>query len=275
MDNQWLAAAIEAVEQNDMETARTLLKGYTAHHPDDAQGWLWLSRVTEQPKEKIAALKRALEIQPENVAALHELSALYNKTQPSSKATRNASARKAPFDSVRRVGGWTLFGLAASLLIIVLAATLPMFMGYRSLVVLSGSMEPAIGEGDVVIAQPVPSKNLQIGDVIVFAANPDSQVPIVHRIVKTREQDGVRYYNTRGDANRNEDFTEISLPPTAWRVVNALPKAGYVIVWATRPIGALVLIAIPLVLLIVLSIFDWLKKNRRLQPAYAFISKRS
>lgn len=274
MQNEWLMEAANALAQNDLGTARTVLGIYTKHFPGDPQGWLLSSRATVEPTEKIAFLKRVLELDPKNRVALSGL-LLASQNQPANALVRqgdnpallaqiphaDASPRK-HFNFVKNLGGWGFFLVALIVFALVAGVTVPMFMGYRTLVVLSGSMEPSIAKGGIVLAAPVPMKELKRGDVIVFAPTADAQVPLIHRIVKLQDKDGVRYFTTRGDANQKADVAQVSLPPTAWRVVFTLPALGYLIGWATQPIGTVTLIVIPLLGLVGLKLVDVFKKVR-------------
>ena len=55
-------------------------------------------------------------------------------------------------------------------------------LGYEVKVVKSGSMEPAINVGGIVIVSP--TKTYQAGDVITFGADTWRRVPVTHRIVE-------------------------------------------------------------------------------------------
>src|SRR5213593_4323036 len=86
------------------------------------------------------------------------------------------------------IGRWLLGLVAFVLFLLVAAATFPMIMGDRTVVIVSGSMEPSIPTGAAVIAQPVSSQVLRLGDVIVYSPNASAMLPIVHRIVKIRDE---------------------------------------------------------------------------------------
>lgn len=85
-------------------------------------------------------------------------------------------------------------------------AVLPLAAGWHGRVVLSGSMQPAISPGDVVLAVPVDPSRLRPGQTIAFRdpARPDRVD--VHRIVR-RNSDGT--FTTRGDANSGADSTPV------------------------------------------------------------------
>lgn len=166
------------------------------------------------------------------------------------------------------VKGLQAFVLLASLgfFLTIAVSVVPFVMGYRTLVIGSGSMEPNIPTGGIVIARPVPSKELGIGDVIVFSPNPDATIPIVHRIVGTRISQGKTFFKTQGDANPQADNAEVSLPATAWLVDYSLPVVGYVIMFATSPAGIAMFIILPLLALAFLSLRE---KMPQLASAWA------
>jgi signal peptidase len=105
-----------------------------------------------------------------------------------------------------------------------------------------------------------------VGDVIAYTPNAKGAIPIVHRIVNISEQNGARYYQTRGDANETADVNEFTLPATAWRLWYNIPAAGYVVAFASSRIGTLTLIIVPAALLGLMKLGDWRKGRRSAQP---------
>lgn len=85
------------------------------------------------------------------------------------------------------------------------------FLGHPLLVVTSGSMEPTIPVGSLVVLDKVTvarSAQLHVGDVVTFrAASGSTDVLVTHRIVEVRRfATGVEYV-TKGDANPTPDLT--------------------------------------------------------------------
>ncbi len=83
---------------------------------------------------------------------------------------------------------------------------LPVLIGWRPYVVVSGSMTPQIRPGDVVVAKPVQPSVIQPGHVIVFTdpSRPDRM--LVHRVI-TVNADGT--FTTKGDANGTPDSAHV------------------------------------------------------------------
>ncbi len=154
--------------------------------------------------------------------------------------------------------------------LLVVAAALPMLFGNRSVVVMSGSMEPTIPTGAAVVAAPIRSSEVQRGDVLVFATGQEGALPRVHRVVRVKHSSGATVITTRGDANTANDAEKVTLAPTSWRVAYSVPFAGYVISFASRPFGTFSLVILPLVLLTILAALDWLNKHRqKLVPSHS------
>lgn len=72
-------------------------------------------------------------------------------------------------------------------------------------VVLSGSMEPAIWRGDILFLWQDRSAPYQIGEIIVYQIK-GRQIPIIHRIIEVRtDARGKVSILTKGDNNPTED----------------------------------------------------------------------
>ena len=121
-------------------------------------------------------------------------------------------------------------------------------------VVLSGSMEPALSPGDVVIVDA--SGPVEVGDVITYRTGANT-VPTTHRVVGV--VDGG--YETKGDANENADAGLIGPEAVIGRVVLTIPVVGHVILWANTPVGYVTFVVAPLVLLGVSELFAWARSD--------------
>ena len=116
----------------------------------------------------------------------------------------------------------------------------------KVLAVLSGSMEPNIHTGSVVVVKPAGS--YKIGDVITFG--PAGQTPTTHRIVEMRAQTGEAVYVTKGDANNANDTKEVTGKEIIGKVRASVPYAGYAINEVKKPIGFMLVIIVPAVIII-------------------------
>ena len=150
-------------------------------------------------------------------------------------------------------------GILDGLMMLVIVGALvllltPRLLGANLLVVLSQSMEPAIPMGSIVVSQPnTAADEIEVGEVITFnALGPNGdQALITHRVVEVLGSgSGVRF-STQGDAVEDPDMTLVSSSNLVGRVWFSLPLVGYMVAFIRTPVGYLVLIGLPALLLIV------------------------
>lgn len=109
---------------------------------------------------------------------------------------------------------------------------MPLLFGFGKALVITGSMEPAIIPGDMIIFQE--REEYESGDIVIYKANSY----ITHRIVEVTE-DG---YITQGDANNTAD-DEIVVTQVVGKVIFRIPGIGYLTEFITSPLGILILLA--------------------------------
>lgn len=120
----------------------------------------------------------------------------------------------------------------------------------HSYVVLSGSMEPHMAPGDVIIVDEVPADGIAVGDVITYSRD-GGRSTITHRVVGFVETDADgRTLRTKGDANSNHDLYLVQRSQVVGRVVHVVPYVGHVVGVAGTRIGQGLLVLVPLVLLV-------------------------
>lgn len=116
---------------------------------------------------------------------------------------------------------------------------MPMPFGYGASVVLSGSMEPALSVGDLLIVAETDSYRER--DVVVYQSG---RTPVVHRIVSIQGEEMI----TKGDANNTED-PPVPLGAVKGKVICVIPVVGHLL-WAVRsPVGILSLVALVVILM--------------------------
>lgn len=155
---------------------------------------------------------------------------------------------------LRAVGlllGWALLSFVATVGVTILGA---ITTGHPVLTVRSGSMEPAIGTGDVVIGNRVRAEELRIGDVVTFRDPARPEVLITHRVRGIRAMDQQLQVETRGDANTGSEQWVVGRDGIVGRVVVRLPGLGYVFAWSRGIAGRIITVAIPALVLALLAL---------------------
>ncbi len=141
-------------------------------------------------------------------------------------------------------------------------------------VVESGSMEPTIYRGDLLIVRGIPASEIRNGtiedmdgDIIVFDAqgvwsNPPAE-PIVHRVVDKKFEDGIWQFRTKGDNNLLTDQGWVPEDNIFGVVVFKIPWLGWVKIFLTESGLLIPLLIIISALLIISIIYDIYKKYEK------------
>ena len=79
--------------------------------------------------------------------------------------------------------------LLLCLAVFLLVAVGPHVFGYRTATMLTGSMEPGIMPGDVVVTTPEPASDVKVGDVISYHIPIEDRRVETHRVVKVIHRD--------------------------------------------------------------------------------------
>lgn len=165
----------------------------------------------------------------------------------------------------------TIYGVIFVLLLII-AGTVALSMfdipgGIKFYNVQSGSMEPTIKTGSLIISKPFDS--YQIGDIITFKSAKDKdiknpKVTTTHRISEIKNNEDKVEYITKGDANDVVDVEPVSKDLIIGKSFFYIPYLGYPISFAKTKEGLIVLIVIPVTLIIYSEILTIKKEAVRL-----------
>lgn len=113
------------------------------------------------------------------------------------------------------------------ILIIIISVSLVWFSAgafpIRPMVIATGSMEPDICAGDVVLTKRVKTSILRKGDIIQFKRG---SMYIFHRIIDIVEDGGGKKYKTKGDNNPVPDTELVNAEDIKGKVIYTLPKIG-------------------------------------------------
>jgi signal peptidase len=125
--------------------------------------------------------------------------------------------------TVLRFASWTLAGFTLGL---ALAMSVPAIAGYGTLTVLSGSMEPTLHVGSVVLSARIPAVEAQPGQIVTFHDPTRHGQLVSHRLLRMRVRDDVAQMETRGDANSASEQWSMPANGTIGRVDYRIPLLG-------------------------------------------------
>ena len=146
------------------------------------------------------------------------------------------------------------------------AGQVPQVMGFSVFRVLTGSMEPEIPEGSLLLVKKTDANRIQIGDLIsFFSPDPTLEGAVnTHRVVDIDGEN--QRFTTKGDANDAVDGAPVHFKNLIGKPVFCIPKLGYLSNFLTHPPGMYVgwsVIGVLLVLLFTPELLKWAEKSDR------------
>jgi signal peptidase len=111
---------------------------------------------------------------------------------------------------------------------LVLCSIAPKVLGWHSDVVLTGSMEPYLRPGDLVVYQPTPASRVLPGQIILVHDPAHPGHLLSHRYMR---RDTAGQMVTRGDANGHDDSTPVSEGALIGVARLNIPRVGLPLVW--------------------------------------------
>jgi len=140
---------------------------------------------------------------------------------------------------------------------------IPSFFGWKPFIVLSGSMETQILTGDIAVVKEVDADTLKVNDIIAFREKDD--LVVTHRIVEIIKDNGEIKYKTKGDNNNAEDKGYVLQSQVEGLFQFRIGRLGNLALFIQTPIGMVVCISIPLLLLILVQTADSIKEKKYLK----------
>lgn len=131
------------------------------------------------------------------------------------------------------MGGQAIAWAVVVLCAVAIAATVlvPRIIGAEPYTVVSGSMEPEIPVGSIVVAQEVPAGHVQFDDVVTYQLESGKRQTVTHRVVAVDIVGGETRYRTQGDANDSIDSEPVRPEQIRGKVIYHVPYLGYVGTW--------------------------------------------
>jgi len=150
---------------------------------------------------------------------------------------------------------------------------------YPIMVVVSGSMVPALEVGDLIIVRGVNPREITVGTIIVFhdptnyrqvlnlnVLTATGVKLIVHRVYGLEQRGDEIYFRTKGDHNSVPDPWVVPTNYVVGVVITRIPYVGIVVMKLREPFGRGVIIVLILVLIIYMFI-EARGKQRKEKPA--------
>lgn len=119
---------------------------------------------------------------------------------------------------------------------------------FSAFIIISPSMVPNINVYDAVLTMRVPTKYIELYDIITFLSKEieTNGTPITHRVVGIVEtESGDKAYRTKGDNNESEDRALIRQNEVLGKVMLRIPMIGYVKTFLSSKLGWILVVVVP------------------------------
>ena len=133
---------------------------------------------------------------------------------------------------LKTLGAIVLFVIIA----VSLALVIPRLFGFSTFCVVSGSMEPRIPMGSLIVVRPAEPEEIDEGEIIAFTSYGNA---IVHRVVENRREE--RSFKTKGDANNTEDINAVPYDEVLGTLAFHIPQVGRALMLYSSLYGKLML----------------------------------
>lgn len=158
---------------------------------------------------------------------------------------------------------YLFLGFIGLIALFLIFSAFPIPGNFKIMTVLSGSMEPTIKTGSIVVIKP--AKEYKIGDIITFGPYSKKKPPITHRIYDIEVVEGKVFYITKGDANNAPDSRKVPKDEVLGKVLLDVPYLGYAVEAAKKPWGFMTIIIVPAVVIIYEEIRKIVKEVKKLK----------
>lgn len=142
----------------------------------------------------------------------------------------------------------------------------PSFFGYSSFRVVSGSMEPEISTGSMILSKRVEPSAVKVGDVISFiSADPELNGAVnTHRVVSIQESGGHYSFETKGDANPVADKDLVREENLLGVMAVHSELLGALIGLLAKPMVFLPVIILPLLIILIFNLVSTVKMAKHI-----------
>ncbi len=138
---------------------------------------------------------------------------------------------------------------------------------YPLLAVASGSMEPTLNEGDLIVvkgglnASTIVAER-ETGDIIIFYSPRNHNELIVHRAVDKWQVSDSWKFHTKGDANDQDDNWTVDETDIIGKVVGVVPYVGHIPLFVHTTNGKIVIIILIVILVLLEFVIPTIQEKK-------------
>lgn len=163
-----------------------------------------------------------------------------------------------------KISIWSVFGIIFIPIILctfILAIqsfdknSVPSIGKYIPMIVTTNSMETTINGGDLIVSKKIDASEVDEDDVISFWDPNQNNVIVTHRVNKKYVENGITYFETKGDANEDPDSTPVSEEKVLGIYIGRIRHIGNVAMFLQSTNGLIFCLLIPLIIILIADYF--------------------
>ena len=169
---------------------------------------------------------------------------------------------------MKKVAEYLCFTIVVLLMMAAVFIYLGPHIGWQVDAVLSGSMEPEVKVGSLVVTHSVDAEEIEVGDIITFYPNTAEKNMVTHRVIGIGHSSSL-YFETKGDANEDPDPFTVSARNLVGKFSFHMPYWGYFTEFLKTPLGFLFAVVIPgsiIIAVYIITIWRMVARSKKQGP---------
>ena len=168
---------------------------------------------------------------------------------------------------MKKASWYSILTIVVLLMVVAVFTYVAPHIGWRVNAVLSGSMEPALKVGSLVVTRPVEPEKVEVGDMITFNPVSVGENMITHRVIGIATNSPI-HFATKGDANDKPDPFMVPEQNLIGKICLHIPYLGHFTEFLKTPFGFVFSIVVPGIIIFVMYVISvWrtfaVQKNRK------------
>ncbi len=147
---------------------------------------------------------------------------------------------------------------------------IPSVLGFKPIIVLSGSMSPAFETGSMIFVRETDTTKLKVGDIICYMSGESA---VTHRITEVVNKGGEISYITKGDANNAPDRIPVNPEAVEGVYIKHINKLGSYAMFMQSTTGMILFIVLPLLLYLIFEMTRRSLQAKRDKEQYELLQK--
>jgi len=145
---------------------------------------------------------------------------------------------------MKKAAWYLVFTVVVLFMAVAMFIYLAPHLGWRVSAVLSGSMEPELKVGSLVVTCPVEPETIVVGDIITFRPVSVGENMVTHRVIGIGQGSSL-YFETKGDATDKPDPFTVPAQNLVGKICFHVSYWGYFTEFLKTPFGFLFAVVIP------------------------------